>query len=432
MAGPNQRKRKRDRQRRLQQQQIIDDSKSDDKSDIKNDGKNDDKNDSKSGSKNDSKKEGGEYKQDRYGKDDDDIAGHSSKRLKSQHPNDHDSSQISLTTSPASDAPVTKAVKNWTGAETNAKDYWLYRQLGHQTGAAPALIQRNLPLQINPDKGTYHIDINAFMNPNMPFEPMFRAIEADVSPPTFRSVDVVVDRNSLRQLFDFVKGGKKDSFRVQLHMVRNTLFITRQEKNNQYSMGYRKFYSFGHSFEKEFTEHAKDMKGSLSHHRAIRYQFGDLSLVVRHEVDAAQPAPIASPTLSVDSTAVEAKVVKEVDVSSVNDAREFEPARDHRSFIGTSKKKREKTTVLQCGTGNPPSDLVEMKARPKMRLSEVIDQMWFGRTMHLANGIHEGGKFSTIKRVKCEPLFQQWEQQRQNDLSRLESLLSLLRRERAD
>ncbi|KAK1851257.1 geranylgeranyl pyrophosphate synthetase [Colletotrichum chrysophilum] len=123
MAGPNQRKRKRDRQRRLQQQQIIDDS-------------------NKSGSKNDSKKEGGEYKQDRYGKDDDDIAGHSSKRLKSQHPNDHDSSQISFTTSPASDAPATKAVKNWTpittnpaGAEINAKDYWLYRQLGHQTGS---------------------------------------------------------------------------------------------------------------------------------------------------------------------------------------------------------------------------------------------------------------------------------------------------------
>ncbi|KAF4909120.1 hypothetical protein CGCF415_v006083 [Colletotrichum fructicola] len=461
MAGPNQRKRKRDRQRRLQQQQIIDDGKSDGKSDGKNDSKN----------------ESGECKQDSYGKNDDDTVGHSSKRLKSQHSSDHDNSQISSKTSPESHAPATKAVKNWAtittnpaGAEINAKDCWLYRKLGHQIGsldlrsiqdqgpdrksisstagfdvvtsynwlnkntimvpgAAPTLIQRNLPLQITPDEGTYHIDINAFMNPDMPFEPMFRAIEADVSPPTFRSVDVVVNRNSLRQLFDFVKGGKKDSFRVQLHMVRNTLFITRQEKNNQYSMGYRKFYSFGHSFEEEFTEHAKDMKGSLSHHRAIRYQFGDLSLVVRHEVDAAQPAPAASPTLSGDSTAVEAKVVKEVDVSSVNDAREFEPARDHRFFIGTSEKKRQKTTVLQCGTGNLPSDLVEMKARPKMRLSEVIDQMWFGRTMHLVNGIHEGGEFSAIKRVNCEPLFQQWEQQRQNDLSRLESLLSLLRRE---
>ncbi|EQB56420.1 hypothetical protein CGLO_03555 [Colletotrichum gloeosporioides Cg-14] len=465
MAGSNQRKRKRDRQRRLQQQQIIDDGRSDGKSDVKNEGKND------------GKKENGEYKQDCYGKDDDDIAGHSSKRLKSHHPSDHDNSQISLRTSPATDAPATKAVKNWTpvitnpaGAEINAKDCWLSRQLGHQTGsldlrsiqdqspdrtsisstagfevvtsynwlnkntimvpgAAPALIQRNLPLQINPDKGTYHVDINAFMNPTMPFEPMFRAIEADVSPPTFYSVDVVVNRNSLRQLFNFVKGGKKDSFRVQLHMVRNTLFITRQEKNNQYSMGYGKSYSFGHSFEEEFTEHAKDMKGSLSHHRAIRYQFGDLNLVVRHEVDAAQPAPAAPPTLAGDLAAVEGKAMKEVNVSSVNDAREFQPVRDHRSYIGISKKKRQKTTVPQCGTGNPPSDLVEMKARPKLRLSEVIDQMWFGRTTHLVNGIHEGGEFSAIKRVNCELLFQQWEQQRQNDLSRLESLLSLLRRE---
>ncbi|KAK2728972.1 geranylgeranyl pyrophosphate synthetase [Colletotrichum kahawae] len=194
-------------------------------------------------------------------------------------------------------------------------------------------------------------------------------------------------------------------------------------------MGYGRFFSFGHSFEEEFTEHAADIKGSLSHHRAIRYQFGDLNLVVRHEVEPAQPAPTASPMLSEDSTAVDAKVVEECNVSSINGAREYELLGNRRSHMGTGKKKRQRTTVLQCGAGNPPSDLVEMKARPRMRLSEVIDQMWFGRTSHLVNGIHEGGEFLAIKRINCEPLFQQWEQQRQNDLSKLERLISLLRRE---
>ncbi|KAH0428842.1 hypothetical protein CcaCcLH18_08829 [Colletotrichum camelliae] len=126
MAGRNQRKRKRDREKRLQQQQIIDDG----KSDVKNDGKND------------SKSESCECKQDRYGKDDDDNAGHPSKRLKSQHSSDHDNSQICLTTSPETDAPVTETVKyrnpvttNPAGAEINAKDCWLYQQLGHHTGS---------------------------------------------------------------------------------------------------------------------------------------------------------------------------------------------------------------------------------------------------------------------------------------------------------
>ncbi|KAK2728973.1 geranylgeranyl pyrophosphate synthetase [Colletotrichum kahawae] len=125
MAGKNQRKRKRDREKRLQQQQIIDDG----KIDVKNDGKNDSKNEN-------------ECKQHRCGKDDDDNAGHPSKRLKSQHFSDHDNSQICLTTSPETDAPVTKAVKyrnpvttNPAGAEINAKDCWLYQQQGHQTGS---------------------------------------------------------------------------------------------------------------------------------------------------------------------------------------------------------------------------------------------------------------------------------------------------------
>ncbi|KAI8215674.1 hypothetical protein K4K48_005247 [Colletotrichum sp. SAR 10_66] len=471
MASGDQRKRKRDPQTSLQkQQQIVDGGKSDGKNDGKNDSKDDSKSDSKDDSRDDSKDDRGECKQDLYGKENDDDAGHPSKRLKSQHPDGHENSQNSSTVSPQADAPTNRVAKRKSstatdpsGAEINSKDRWLYKQLVDRTasldlqsilspasvfppvssaagfdvvtsynwlnestiivpGGAPAFINPKLPLKIHPDHGTFHIDMNASMRPNMPFEPMFRAIEAGASPFTFDSVDVVVNRNSLRQLFEFVKGSKKDSFKVQLHLVNDTLFITRREQRNQFIVDSSqcRFNSWGHAFEEECTEHAPGLEGSLSHHRAIRYQFGDLRLVVRHEVDATQPPADALATGEPSSTSVQPGDTRE---------REQGSGKEHTSDHPKNGKEKQKTKVQRGGKGNPPSDLVEMKARPKMRLSGTLDQMWFGRTPHLINGVHTQGEFQEIKYTDCEPLFKEWEDNNQPILAKLAELISRLRQE---
>ncbi|KAJ0381878.1 hypothetical protein COL922a_013675 [Colletotrichum nupharicola] len=472
MAPGDQRKRKREPQTSLkQQQQIVDGGKSDDKNDSNNDSNNDSVG----------------CQQDLYGKENDDDAGHPSKRLKSQHPGGHENLQNSSTVSPQADAPTNRVAKRQSstatdpsGAKINSKDRWLYKQLVDRTasldlqsilspasvfppvssaagfdvvtsynwlnestfivpgrpssqdpsqvsrltvsGGAPAFINPKLPLKIHPNHGTFHIDMNASMRPNMPFEPMFRAIEADTSPFTFDSVDVIVNRNSLRQLFEFVKGSKKDSFEVQLHLVNDTLFSTRREQRNRFIVDSSqcRFNSWGHAFEEECTERAPGLEGSLSHHRAIRYQFGDLRLVVRHEVDATQPPADALATGEPSSTSLQPDDTRE---------REQGSGKEHTSDHPKNGKEKQKTKVQRGGKGNPPSDLVEMKARPKIRLSGALDQMWFGRNPHLINGVHTQGEFQEIKYTDCEPLFKEWEDDNQSILAKLAELISRLRQE---
>jgi len=47
----------------------------------------------------------------------------------------------------------------------------------------------------------------------------------------FDGVDIVVNRNSLRKLLDFCNGRVKGSFRLNLLLVKNTLFVERCERN---------------------------------------------------------------------------------------------------------------------------------------------------------------------------------------------------------
>ncbi|KAI8170022.1 hypothetical protein K4K50_010601 [Colletotrichum sp. SAR 10_71] len=469
MAGPNQRKRKRDRQRLLQQQKLIDDGKNDGENDGKSGGKSDGKNDDKE------REAGFHDKECIHGNEE-----HPAKRLKLQDLAGLDNSQNSSTailnqqsaSLPRIGRKKLSVPTNPHGTEINAREIWLYWGAVQQTGSldlhsipnpaiklfrpissasgfevmtsynwlndntilvpggAPTVVERQLPLQIERDNGTFHIDINASKNPKMPFEPMFRAIAAGASPPMFDSVDVVVNRNSLRQLFQFVKGAK-DSFKIQLNVVEDTLFITRREKNNQYRVGLnsnpRDLYSFGHSFEDEFTNYASDTKGSLSHHRAIRYQFGNLELVVRHEVDAAQPDTSTIATVSEKPAVIKSLGVNEAGTSGSDGTRKSQPARNPKLHEYASTKQIIETKVQQGGVGNRPVDLVELKARRKMKLPEVLDQIWFGRTPHLINGIHKEGKISQLKHTHCEPLFKEWEEGQKENLAKLAQLIEILR-----
>ncbi|KAJ0270818.1 hypothetical protein COL940_011400 [Colletotrichum noveboracense] len=123
MAPGDQRKRKREPRTSLQQQQqIVDGGKSD--------------------GKNDSNNDRGECKQDLYGKENDDDAGHPSKRLKSQHPGGHENLQNSSTVSPQADAPTNRVAKRKSstatdpsGAKINSKDRWLHKQLVDRTAS---------------------------------------------------------------------------------------------------------------------------------------------------------------------------------------------------------------------------------------------------------------------------------------------------------
>lgn len=328
--------------------------------------------------------------------------------------------------------------------------------------------QPELPRFVNKDHGVFFKDANVGKNPSQPYEPMVRAIAATSGGGAdLAGVDVIVNRTALIQLFKFAKGSPGKNFKVDVNLVANTLFVTgRQRKNREdvASEQHRGEPSWGHSFEDAFTRYGPGAEGSTSHQRAIRYRFGNLTFLVRHEVDAAYgpddssedplAAAAAASASATDATGSAGRggPGKKGDPKSLlnlmmNGKARVPGSRSQagnaagasaslrtqeanvawaNSFVGNGRGLR--TEVRQGGSGTSPSDLIELKARPNMPVYLAIPQMWFGRTPHLIKGIHAKGHFSSVEHTGCVPEYEKWEQRNQEGLQKLAALFSELRR----
>ncbi|KAJ0312102.1 hypothetical protein COL5a_001782 [Colletotrichum fioriniae] len=103
-------------------------------------------------------------------------------------------------------------------------------------GAAAKYKKPSLPIKLEHDHGIQYIDHNVYRNPVMPFEPMMRAASIMNPSANFGDVDIVISRGGLQNLFDFARGKSQKSFRVELDLVNNTLFIAWRKENNCFRM----------------------------------------------------------------------------------------------------------------------------------------------------------------------------------------------------
>ncbi|KAK4903885.1 hypothetical protein LTR49_026569 [Elasticomyces elasticus] len=208
-------------------------------------------------------------------------------------------------------------------------------------------------------------------------------------------VDIIANRNSLRKLLDFAAGRSQEPFRIDLHLVRQTLFLTRREKSVLIMTGGRRNTGgYGQNFEKTFTTPVAGLESSSSHHRVTKYRLGFLICAVRFEIDAQYDDPNA------------------LDVQS-------DVARDLAAGRLYSRSSR-------C-TPVPASRLAELKAKKKVQISQAMPQLWFGRTPYLITGKHVDGKVEGIICTHAAERFGGWEAQHQASLRRLVDLLAWLR-----
>lgn len=266
------------------------------------------------------------------------------------------------------------------------------------------------------DQGIQYIDHNVYRNPVMPFEPMMRAASIMNPSANFGDVDIVISRGGLQNLFDFARGKSQKSFRAELDLVNNTLFIAWRKENNCFRMSPKPGEeSWGHAFEEAFTKYDAGLESSVSRQRVIQYNIGEMKCLVRHEVDGAYYGPDNTeedaPENNAD-TEVSANIVK----SDIPKA----------TLKGKARISSE-TKAIQRGQETPPSAIMELKARPRMEPWEAMNQMYFGRTPHLVIGQHEKGEFTGVRIEDCESLREKWEWENHEDLTKLASLLGLLR-----
>ncbi|PVH90902.1 hypothetical protein DM02DRAFT_636480, partial [Periconia macrospinosa] len=98
-------------------------------------------------------------------------------------------------------------------------------------GGPPKWAPLPLPATLSPNSDHRNMDQVTTQVPVHPFEPVFQAMSITNPDMRLDEVDIIVNRNSLRKLLDFVSGKQQYAFRMDLHMVKDTLFICRRERN---------------------------------------------------------------------------------------------------------------------------------------------------------------------------------------------------------
>ncbi|KAL2255186.1 hypothetical protein VTK26DRAFT_3909 [Humicola hyalothermophila] len=172
-------------------------------------------------------------------------------------------------------------------------------------GKPPLWTPQANPRPLKEDSGRYFRDKNAARYPKHPVEPA--VIASLLAEPELASkLDLFACGSTLGNLLRFVTGPDK-SFRMLVYKVQNTVFLVRRE--NSPTELIPDVRGFGHTFPEANTTWEPDVKGSASHQRLLRYDFGGLDILVRFEADGYFKGPGTEsanpPTASSSSTTVQ-------------------------------------------------------------------------------------------------------------------------------
>lgn len=88
--------------------------------------------------------------------------------------------------------------------------------------------------------------------------------------------------STIGNLLRFARGIDK-SFKFDVDVIGNTVCFVRKETSPTAIM--ENVRGYGHAFPEEHTSWDEDVKGSESHQRIIRYELGDVKILVRFESD---------------------------------------------------------------------------------------------------------------------------------------------------
>ncbi|KAK2053599.1 hypothetical protein LY76DRAFT_667131 [Colletotrichum caudatum] len=311
--------------------------------------------------------------------------------------------------------PSTVAVSSEAGYQLVCSYNWQSgrpRKIRVPEGYAAICQDMSLPLTLPPDRGIFYSDPNTELLPRHPFEPMFRAAVAMNPDVSFDNIDVVTNRTSLRKLLDFCAGRSGDCFRLNLHLVRNTLIVERCDKNTrEFKTGSRDG-GWGRHFEKASANYPAGLRQSLSHHRTLRYSIGALSCAVQFEVDASYEQDNKAGPLD--------GLVPRMETVSI--------PRAHLSEAKSPWQGLQVETAYAGARVMDQSTTAELKSSSKNKnINYYMSQLWFGRTPWIIVGLHTEGTFDSRRITDVTDRFAEWEVNNQEILRKLVTVLGELR-----
>ncbi|KAI0049458.1 hypothetical protein FA95DRAFT_1489223 [Auriscalpium vulgare] len=268
-------------------------------------------------------------------------------------------------------------------------------------GSPPTWTEPTLPLRVQPDSEVHISHQNGYRMSSRQLLPLMKAVDTLGKPVNWPSVDLVTDRNNLRKLLRWINGttkkedGTYKNFRIDLELAgAQTILFNRWEVRDREAANTR---AYGIKFEQATTTLPAGCEKSTGHHRIVKYDFFDLSMVVRFEVDAC---------LRADKTRVRsaAKPATVDDLSHSMGSMQLAPPAP--AVVPSSRAGQSDTTslaVIHAGTEVKQDKILELATRSinfieNMDWTEVYPQLYLSQTPHFYLGVHSRGNFSRIQK----------------------------------
>ncbi|KAI1325764.1 hypothetical protein F5Y16DRAFT_256011 [Xylariaceae sp. FL0255] len=254
-----------------------------------------------------------------------------------------------------------------------------------------------LPCTVPHDEGFYLLDHDGARFPNHPLQPAVQAIFT--LNPSFNSsgINIVACASSLGQIFRYIRSADL-SFRLDVEMVGNTLFIVRNLKD-KVQPGVN---GYGHSFLDTFTSEDPEWPETKSHQRIVSYTLANMKLAVRFECDGflthdrdGRLHPLTKANFKLDKT---------IPTGSY-------PLKKYGNIV-------------------PQDSLIEIKTRSaqeKISYSDHLPRLWLRQIHNFVNAYHLKGEFGDVEIFDVRQALTEWEATNQKDIRLFISILSQIR-----
>ncbi|KOC14833.1 hypothetical protein AFLA70_201g001950 [Aspergillus flavus AF70] len=282
-------------------------------------------------------------------------------------------------------------------------------------GCPPLWSPAKTPKKVAKDSGLIYIAQNAVRHPESPLEPLFRSLYIENPLYNIRLVDLITDRNNIRQLLSFInpnlsKNGL-EPFTIDVEVTNNTAIFCRMEAETYMFIGPHEFRGYGHEFEKAFT--TTQVSASTGHHRIISYNLGDLKFIVRYETDAYMDelSEVQSRNVELENGSL-LSMMKTMSLSQL-ESRSRLPAES-------------KLVMKEEGKQVSIQSTLEIKTRvahKPINIQEVLPQLWVSQTPNLVRAYHKGGLFEPPEVEAVTREITKWEEDHASDLRGLVILI---------
>ncbi|KAI1081769.1 hypothetical protein F5B20DRAFT_535315 [Whalleya microplaca] len=251
-----------------------------------------------------------------------------------------------------------------------------------------------LPSQLAGDYGEYLRDQNGAMFPDYPMQPSVQAIFALHQGFDPSSIDIMGCASTLGDILRFTRS-VDSTFRFDVEMVGNTLFLIRNCKN-QVIPDVR---GYGHSFLDAFTSYGSTVDGTKSHQRIVAYSFGRMKCLVRFECDG----------YFTSKDGISTKV------SGPESLNLLEPSTPN------------SITAKMAGKIVPQDTILEIKtlsqARGQIEKSEHLPRLWLRQITNFITAYHIRGSFEEVNKASIEEELVNWEIEHEPELQDFASIL---------